>query len=299
MSIRLEMLQVARLAPKLLGESTQLVSWFLRQQQNSDGGFKDRTGRSDLYYTVFGIDGLLALQAELPGDQIGHYLDRFGNGEGLDFVHLCCLARCHGALTNHYHKGGGPSVAPNLAARIESFRSDDGGYNPRQRSSSGTAYGAFLALDALQNLGCSIIEPLRLVQSLKLLETSDGAWTNSREGQSAVGSTNATAAASTILRHLQMPVNASVADWLWARRHVQGGFLAAPSAPMPDLLSTATTLHALSGMQRDLTPLKESCLDFIDTLWTSDGGFHGNWSDDVVDCEYTFYGLLSLGHLSL
>ena len=31
-----------------------------------EGGFKDRDGKSDLYYTVFGIDGLLALQAELP-----------------------------------------------------------------------------------------------------------------------------------------------------------------------------------------------------------------------------------------
>ena len=29
------------------------------------------------------------------------------------------------------------------------------------------------------------------------------------------------------------------------------------------------------------------------------GGFHGNWSDDYLDCEYTFYGLLALGHLSL
>ena len=29
--------------------------------------------------------------------------------------------------------------------------------------------------------------------------------------------------------------------------HPMGGFLAAPQAPIPDLLSTATALHALSG----------------------------------------------------
>ena len=40
-------------------------------------------------------------------------------------------------------------------------------------------------------------------------------------------------------------------------------------------------------------------LDFIDTLWTNRGGFYGNWTDDVLDCEYTYYGLLALGHLSL
>ncbi len=42
MSIRLEMLQVARLAPKVLDESAGLVREFLLRQQNQDGGFKDR-----------------------------------------------------------------------------------------------------------------------------------------------------------------------------------------------------------------------------------------------------------------
>ena len=44
MSIRLEMLQVARLAPKMLGDATELVTKFVRAQQNADGGFKDRKG---------------------------------------------------------------------------------------------------------------------------------------------------------------------------------------------------------------------------------------------------------------
>src|SRR5438876_10095138 len=93
MSMRLEMLQVARLAPRMLKESANLVRDFLFRQQNEDGGFKDRDGKSDLYYTVFGIDGLLALQAELPTARLASYLKSFGDGEGLDFVHLCCLAR--------------------------------------------------------------------------------------------------------------------------------------------------------------------------------------------------------------
>jgi len=44
MSLRLEMLQVARLAPKVLGDSTDLVRQFILHQQNADGGFKDRAG---------------------------------------------------------------------------------------------------------------------------------------------------------------------------------------------------------------------------------------------------------------
>ena len=48
-----------------------------------------------------------------------------------------------------------------------------------------------------------------------------------------------------------------------------------------------------------LEPIKEPCLDFIDSLWTNSGGFYGSWGDDLQDCEYTFYALLALGHLSL
>ena len=70
MSLRLEMLQVARLAPKLLGDSTGRVADFLRSQEEPAGGFADREGKSDLYYTVFGIEGLLALREPLPTERV-------------------------------------------------------------------------------------------------------------------------------------------------------------------------------------------------------------------------------------
>ena len=79
----------------------------------------------------------------------------------------------------------------------------------------------------------------------------------------------------------------------------RGGFLAVPEAPIPDLLSTATALHALAGMQVDFSGIKERCIDFVDSLWTNRGSFYGNWTDDMLDTEYTYYGLLALGHLSL
>ena len=109
-----------------------------------------------------------------------------------------------------------------------------------------------------------------------------------------------TAAAVTLLRQLGMPVNLTAADWLLAQAHPQGGFLAVPGAPIPDLLSTATALHALAVLEAPPPPaIRERCLDFIDTLWSAEGGFHGHWADDHLDAEYTFYGLLALGHLSV
>ena len=74
---------------------------------------------------------------------------------------------------------------------------------------------------------------------------------------------------------------------------------AAPDAPIPDLLSTAVALHALDALDVAWRDHRESMLDFIDTLWTAEGAFHGSWADDEADAEYTFYGLVALGHCSV
>ena len=272
------MLQVARLAPKILGaEATELVAKFLRSKQNPDGGFPDREGHSDLYYTVFALDALTALQQPFDTERVRAFAASSGEGAALDFVHLCALVRCWSAL-----KTGAPTA---LLARLATFRARDGGFNPVRDSARGTAYGAFLGVAAYQDLGAELPQPLELVRSLKFLETEDGAWTNELFGRGPmpVGATNSTAAAVTVLRQLNMPVNATVGDWLLAQAHPQGGFLAVPGAPIPDLLSTATALHALAGLQTSFDKIKEPC----------------HWADDHLDCEYTCYGLLALGHLSL
>jgi Prenyltransferase and squalene oxidase repeat len=309
-SIRLEMLRAARLAPKPLGESALLVASFLRRQQREDGGFRGRTDQSDLYYTVFGLEGLLALSPERAQsggevfERAAIYLDSFADGAGLDFVHLCCLARCW-ASVNAAGRPTARSLLTNgvpLLERLETFRSRDGGYNPVPGSRHGTAYAGFLALGACQDLHVSMPNPIGLARCLATLQTEEGAWSNEQAGataRAALGSTNATAAAATTLRNLGQPVSARVASWLLARAHPQGGFAAAPNVPMPDMLSTATALHALAGQQAPLGPLAEACLDFVDSLWTNEGGFYGHWQDDHLDCEYTFYALLALGHLSL
>jgi len=288
------MLQVARLAPKLLGDSSGLVLDFLHRQINADNGFKDRAGQSDLYYTVFGLEALLALQAGVPTGSVENYVCSFGTGESLDFVHLTCLVRCWASLSIPPPQ---PDLRQALLNRIESFRSLDGGYDAVPQSTRGTTYGCFLALGAYQDLEASLPNSARLIQCLRSLGSSDGAFANQPGLET--GTTPATAAAVTLLRCLGEPVNPAVGNWLLARCHSEGGFFAVPSAPIPDLLSTATALHALAGLQASLEKIKEPCLDFVDTLWTSQGGFYGTWADDTLDCEYTYYGLLALGHLSL
>jgi prenyltransferase beta subunit len=285
------MLQVARLSPRVLGESTGLVGHFFRQQLAPRGGFADRTGQPDLYYTVFGLEGLIAIHHDLP-PVVADYLRSFGAGEALDFVHACCLARAWATIS----RTDADLDAASLRSRLESFRSAEGGYHPAAGSREGTAYAAFLALGAYQDLRMPLPDPRRLIASIDGLRARDGAFGN--QPRMARGQTSATAAAIAVHRQLHHEVDDALGDWLLARLHPEGGFTAAPDVAMPDLLSTATALHALASLHRPLDDIRDTCLDFIDTLWTNRGGFYGHWADDHLDCEYTYYGLLALGHLS-
>ncbi len=291
-SFRLEMLQVARLAPKTLGEATSLVETFLRSHLTSAGGFGDREGRPDLYYTVFGLEGLLALQAPLPKEQVSSYLTSFHQPEKLDFVHLCSLVRC---LANVGWPAG-PLRKEEIASSIEAYRSSDGGYHGVKGRQHSSAYGSLLAWGAYSDMDLEMPGAEKLPEVLRSLRLEDGSFAN--EPGMVRGTTTATAAAVALARYLNVGLGPETAAWILSQAHPAGGFLAAPGTPLPDLLSTATALHALDSLQvpyRD--ELKENCLDFLDSLWSAEGGFHGHWADDFLDAEYTYYGLLALGHL--
>ena len=329
MSLRLEMLQAATQARRVLGASADLVLGFVLRQQNADGGFKNRAGASDLYYTAFALDSVRALADDPAGsgglavaaDESRRYMRRamsflgsFGSGQSLDFTHLCCLARAW-AATSDRSDGFDWRPVPRQAIleRIGGFRSRDGGFAAQAGAQHGTAYAAFLALGVYEDFDEPIPGPLGLVDSLRRLETPDGAFANERamggspSGITRPGSTTATAAALAVLRHLAPASEperghscppgplSRPGTWLLARAHPRGGFLALPNAPLPDLLSTATALHALANLGIPLAPQKDSCLDFIDSLWSNEGGFYGHWGDDHLDVEYVYYALLALG----
>jgi hypothetical protein len=283
------MLQVARLAPTLLLEARDRVADYLSEQFDATGGVRNRDGSSDLYYTVFGLAGLAALQVEPPGT-VRAYLEGFGEGEGLDVVHLASLARCWASLGADALSGA-PREA--LLERLASFRAEDGGFAAEPGAAVGSVYLGFLGCGAYQDLGAALPEPERLAASVARQRTDDGGYGGPELPR---GTTPVTAAALTLLRNLGAELPADAVDWLRGQAVRDGGFQAAPGAPMPDLLSTATALHALDGS--GLEELREPCLDFVDTLWTGKG-FCGTWADDEPDAEYTYYALLALGHLSL
>ncbi len=288
------MLQVARLAPQLLRESTELVAAFVLDQLAPNGGFRDRDGAADLYYTLFGTECLLALRTEFPPDT-REYLCSFTDPEtiaSLDLVHLSSAVRATAS------RGLEVSTAARAAfeAEIDRHRTPDGGYATERGADMGNVYGVFLAVGALQDLG-SEIPSSRIAEFLSARRQSDGGYAN--DARVAEGATPATAAAVTVARTLGIDCPASAGEWLVRSCRRAGGFCAGPRTPVPDLLSTATALHALAALECPLDSIRDDCLEFIDTLWTSRGSFYGHWAEDTLDCEYTYYGLLALGHLSL
>ena len=80
MTIRLDMRRMVSRAGDALGDSLDAVRGFLRRQLAPDGGFQGRDGRSDLYYTVFGLEASLTLGVDVSHDRINAYLDGFADG---------------------------------------------------------------------------------------------------------------------------------------------------------------------------------------------------------------------------
>ena len=322
------MLRAAARLQDVRGDTARRVGPFIRSRARPDGGFAGRGDASDLYYTVFALQSLAAIgQALLPTPSTGpaaadpaaiepaaiepaaiepaagaagyarptvvHYLRAFADGASLDFVHLACLARCWALLD---FAEPAPDVRAAILERLEAFRSPDRGYHQTLGAQRGTVYGAFLALGAYQDFQTPVPDPDGLVGSVRSLRSDGGGYANT-PGLPA-GSCAATAAAVVLLSELGETVEPAHLRWLANQVHSDGGWAAMPGAPVADLLSTATAVHALAIGGAALDEVRDGCLAFVESLWSDEGGFRGHWLDDHLDCEYTFYGLLALGHLT-
>ncbi len=291
-SVSRDMLEAARTALPYLGRRRDRIAGFLHGQWSPDGGFLDRGGTSDLYYTVFGIDALLALGEELPLESLPSYLEKHGDGADLDFMHLTCLARCWTRLPGTTVP---KTVKDNVIERIEAHRTPDGGYNTVHNARHSSVTGNYLAFAAYGDMGEELPATDRMLEGLTALRTTDGGYANERGLAS--GTVLATAGALILQHCLSGQPNRDAAEWLWGQTGPDGGFLASPHTPMPDLLSTATAIYAARILEHPTRKLTEGSVIFTESLQSDEGGYAGHWLEPLPDCEYTFYALLTLGCL--
>jgi len=274
---------------------------YLLELQNLDGGFPDREGSSDLYYTGFALRSLALLQGLSPqlGERTAGYLrDRMMGSAGVvDFFSLivsCSLVPL----------GGGPDLladAPadwreRAAQTLESFRTADGGYGKTPQARFGSTYTSFLVLLCLQLLDRPVPDADQLVEFIKSRRRSDGGFVEiSAMKRSGANPTAAAIGTLQILGQIEESTRLATIQFLAGLSStLEGGLRANDRIPSADLLSTFTacwTLDQLEGTPRLDWPLVQS---YVQKCENPFGGFHGGLWDERADAEYTFYGLGTL-----
>lgn len=264
---------------------------YILVQQNSDGGFKDRGGRSDLYYSLFG--GLMLRAAEKETDdrrpdiktplpeskaveeailKLKQFITQQSNSEVPGFIEKCCLVLLQKEL-----KIGRNSQIKALISLGKSFFKERHSINLSYRS-----FVFFLTLDA--------VLPFR-----KILKF--GAKKMLRRTTVDQHSPCSEVAAKVFLQKMMNWNGSEDQELLKSFVCETGGFKAFAHLNNADMLSSAVALYALNYADCDLRLLKPACLDFIGQNF-SNGAFFSGDGDQTADVEYTFYGLLALGVLA-
>ena len=266
----------------------EVIHFFLGQQ-NADGGFHDRGGKSDLYYSLFGVMLLRAAELEIgelyereSAERNKNFtsesllnLSQFISGQSTakvsGFIEQCCLVLLQKELkTTRF------SRIKSLIHLGRSFWKERYSINLSYRS-----FVLFLTLDAvLPFRGILIRAAERMLERTTVDEHSPCSEVAARV-------------------FLQKMMNRKEPDELNLLNSfvgTSGGFKAFQHQDQADMLSTAVALFVLDYVGYDLRLLKPDCLDFIQQNY-SDGAFLSGDGDQTADVEYTFYGLLALGVL--
>jgi prenyltransferase beta subunit len=300
---------------KLSDEAINHIKKYLLTQLHPDGGFVDRAGKQDPYYSVFGYTLAFEFDLDISIKKQSSFLENWTVNNKIDFVHAVSLVRCYqlilaiqykckdGLLAKTFLRSGffkneirnkiiKKVIRGNkeLLRFIESFRSKDNGFNYNSlKADKASVYATFLAWTLYQDLGILKDEKTTL-ESIRNLRKPDGCFVN--EPGSKAGVTTTTAAG-LIMTLDQKDQNAIL--WLKNMWIKHGGFVAAEGVAIADLLSTSTTLLALKLAGESMSPYTDKCTEFINLHWDNSGGFFGSVADTRPDCEYTYYALLALG----
>jgi prenyltransferase beta subunit len=276
-------------------EGWEEVMHFVVSQQNPDGGFQDRGGRSDLYYSLFGWMMLNAMESEVrspkseatlpepfegnpqpatrnPKHLFQQFISTQSTSEVPGFIERCCLVLLQKDLKAGWYLRLKPLWSLGL-----SFWKERYSINLSYRS-----FVLFLTLEAV--LPFSGI--LKSAAKRMLLQTHVDENSPCSE-----------VAAKVFLEKMMNRDGSGDQELLKSFACESGGFKAFQHLQNADMLSTAVSLFALNFAKSDLRLFKPACLDFIQENYAN-GAFLSGDGDLTEDLEYTFYGLLALGVLS-
>ncbi|MFZ2339785.1 MAG: prenyltransferase/squalene oxidase repeat-containing protein [Bacteroidales bacterium] len=240
---------------------------YVRTSQTQSGGFKDRAGNPDLYYTLFGWFVADALGMKQECSLVWPYVRteiRLKEPEGV-YLHCAAVLSAVNGQAKFFRKSFGAKLRQSAGMKDQKL------------------YGSFLSLLSFYYL-MDFRGLFRIRQNLRSVTGIDTL------------PCPVTSASLVLSKSFREPVDGLI-NVLMTFYDGKGGFRATHSTTMADLLSTAVALYALRFAGYDLREIKPDSLDFADSLFR-DGGFSGHPLDPDPDIEYTFYGLLALGSLN-
>lgn len=271
---------------------------FIFSRQLRDGGFKGREGDSDLYYTGFAVRGL-ALLGGLSVDeaqQVSRFIRTFDWRtlhvvDLVSWLYTTLMVQAFGA--DNPLNDAPPDWPDQIAEKLESTRTPDGGYAKSAEGSIGSTYHSFLIALTYELLGKRPVKPNKLGQFVFDRQRDDGGFVEIAPMKTS--GTNPTAAAAVLLHRLGFAdeqLTTDLREFLKLVRGSEGGFQANTRIPFSDGLSTFTGLLVATDFGIDDVLSRDAVAAFVtQQLEFPTGGFRGASWDEQADVEYTFYGL--------
>jgi len=253
----------------MLGKKNQReLTAFVKASQHFGGGFTDRAGNPDLYYSLFGV--LLASAMDMTGTLETHkqFIKQklIQNKNPVDdFVVMLIQDLLFG---NEYNR---PSFYKILKLAFGKNR--------------GTSFFYRLFLFLLVTDAFYSKKVTGIFARLGLIF-----YTPPAESPCSVF------AAYTVVRVKANMKTQKEKRKLFSFYEETKGFKAFSEASEADMLSTAVALFALKTTDADLRMVAPGCLDFIQQNYDN-GAFLSGTGDKGRDLEYTFYALMALGTL--
>ncbi|MDA3893633.1 MAG: hypothetical protein PF517_18360 [Salinivirgaceae bacterium] len=303
---------------QLSPEANDLITSFTLSKLHADGGFMDRSGNADPYYSVFGYTLCYVFGIDISYKKNLSFLKNWQTQNNVDFVHAISMLRCYYLLEIIFYSQKFKKAADllNKSAFIQNFagyqfarkirkqhkellllltkyEAKDGGFNHLEQGAEYCSiYANFLAYSLFEDFQFGKLWRRQIANSCQNLQLENGSFVNHPKSKQGIGSTSA---AGLILQNKYLISVKKSADWLKTLISQNGGFLAGEEVPVSDVLSTATSLLALNIVNESSTIINANAIEFANLHWDSSGGFFGSIADQIPDVEYTFYGLLTIG----
>lgn len=293
---------------------------WIAAQEHPNGGFKNRRGNAELYYTTFSLRSLSALNVLTPeiAKRTADFLLRLRKERGGAFGDAVsagswwdAFALCEEVLGPQITKPERIELTRLTHARLGFLQRDDGGWAKTALEGNGSLYHTFLTACTYFRMGSEMPDTEKLRGFLKSLEQPGGGFFENKFSKRA--GTNGTAAG--VALTLLLTASGAVgrfASWTGLAEKLmplavkdlahhaafvktmfseEGGFYAMPSAPIADLLSTYTGLFTLKMLGQSDPKITARALAYARGMEDEAGGYAGFALETIVDCEYTFYGL--------